>query len=64
MDNLGQMLNQVDTIERHMKYLQCLQHMEELRYCKRDKELKCLLSFQKNNNFGIESWVNREKKTR
>ncbi|TKS88151.1 RAD50-interacting protein 1 RAD50 interactor 1 [Collichthys lucidus] len=30
MDNLGQLLNQVDTIERHMKYLQCLQHIEEL----------------------------------
>ncbi|XP_041820144.1 RAD50-interacting protein 1 [Chelmon rostratus] len=30
MDNLGQMLNQVDTIERHMKYLRCLQHIEEL----------------------------------
>lgn len=30
MDNLGQMLNQVDTIERHMKYLCCLQHIEEL----------------------------------
>ncbi|XP_070710233.1 RAD50-interacting protein 1 [Pempheris klunzingeri] len=30
MDNLGQTLNQVDTIERHMKYLQCLQHIEEL----------------------------------
>eukprot|EP00064_Thunnus_orientalis_P021924 superscaffoldBa00006972_g22094 len=30
MDNLGQTLNQVNTIERHMKYLQCLQHIEEL----------------------------------
>ncbi|XP_051247984.1 RAD50-interacting protein 1 isoform X1 [Dicentrarchus labrax] len=30
MDNLGQTLNQVDTIERHMKYLRCLQHIEEL----------------------------------
>uniref|UniRef100_A0A8D3CE77 RAD50-interacting protein 1 n=1 Tax=Scophthalmus maximus TaxID=52904 RepID=A0A8D3CE77_SCOMX len=30
MDNLGQILNQVDTIERHMKYLRCLQHIEEL----------------------------------
>ncbi|XP_070848602.1 RAD50-interacting protein 1 [Chaetodon trifascialis] len=30
MDNLGQMLNQVDTVERHMKYLRCLQHIEEL----------------------------------
>uniref|UniRef100_A0A4W6ENI0 RAD50-interacting protein 1 n=1 Tax=Lates calcarifer TaxID=8187 RepID=A0A4W6ENI0_LATCA len=31
MDNLSQTLNQVDTIERHMKYLCCLQHIEELR---------------------------------
>uniref|UniRef100_A0A3Q3JIA4 RAD50-interacting protein 1 n=1 Tax=Monopterus albus TaxID=43700 RepID=A0A3Q3JIA4_MONAL len=30
MDNLSQTLNQVDTIERHMKYLRCLQHVEEL----------------------------------
>ncbi|KAM7377806.1 hypothetical protein PAMA_012955 [Pampus argenteus] len=30
MDSLGQTLNQVNTIERHMKYLQCLQHIEEL----------------------------------
>ncbi|XP_071753836.2 RAD50-interacting protein 1 [Centroberyx gerrardi] len=30
MDKLGQTLGQVDTIERHMKYLQCLQHIEEL----------------------------------
>uniref|UniRef100_A0A4W6EI85 RAD50-interacting protein 1 n=1 Tax=Lates calcarifer TaxID=8187 RepID=A0A4W6EI85_LATCA len=30
MDNLSQTLNQVDTIERHMKYLCCLQHIEEL----------------------------------
>ncbi|KAI3367003.1 hypothetical protein L3Q82_009632 [Scortum barcoo] len=33
MDNLGQTLNQVDTIERHMKYLRCLQHIEELSAC-------------------------------
>ncbi|KAG7496949.1 RAD50-interacting protein 1 [Solea senegalensis] len=30
MDNLGQILNQVDHIERHMEYLRCLQHIEEL----------------------------------
>nr|XP_020494420.1 RAD50-interacting protein 1 [Labrus bergylta] len=30
MDNLSQTLNQVDTIERHMKYLRCLHHVEEL----------------------------------
>ncbi|XP_040031409.2 RAD50-interacting protein 1 [Gasterosteus aculeatus] len=30
MDNLGQTLNQVDTIERNVKYLRCLQHIEEL----------------------------------
>ncbi|XP_042367285.1 LOW QUALITY PROTEIN: RAD50-interacting protein 1-like [Plectropomus leopardus] len=30
MDSLGQTLNQVDTIERHVKYLRCLQHIEEL----------------------------------
>nr|XP_046234500.1 RAD50-interacting protein 1 isoform X2 [Scatophagus argus] len=30
MDNLSQMLNQIGTIERHMKYLRCLQHIEEL----------------------------------
>ncbi|XP_044041303.1 RAD50-interacting protein 1 isoform X2 [Siniperca chuatsi] len=30
MDNLGQTLSQVDTIERHMKYLRCLRHIEEL----------------------------------
>ncbi|KAF7647510.1 hypothetical protein LDENG_00171300 [Lucifuga dentata] len=30
MDSLGQMLGQVDTIERHVKYLRCLQHIEEL----------------------------------
>ncbi|XP_068442239.1 RAD50-interacting protein 1 [Clinocottus analis] len=30
MDNLGQTLNQVDMIERHVKYLRCLQHIEEL----------------------------------
>uniref|UniRef100_A0A672YVK7 RAD50-interacting protein 1 n=1 Tax=Sphaeramia orbicularis TaxID=375764 RepID=A0A672YVK7_9TELE len=30
MDNFGQALNQVDIIERHMKYLRCLQYIEEL----------------------------------
>ncbi|XP_008279143.1 RAD50-interacting protein 1 [Stegastes partitus] len=30
MDNLNQTCDQVDTIERHMKYLRCLQHIEEL----------------------------------
>ncbi|CAJ1055689.1 RAD50-interacting protein 1 [Xyrichtys novacula] len=30
MDNLSQTLNQIDTIERHMKYLRVLQHVEEL----------------------------------
>ncbi|KAM6895259.1 RAD50-interacting protein 1 [Xenentodon cancila] len=30
VDDLGQTLNQVDAIERPMKYLQCLQHIEEL----------------------------------
>ncbi|XP_034529440.1 RAD50-interacting protein 1 [Notolabrus celidotus] len=30
MDNLSQTLNQIDIIERHMKYLRCLQHVEEL----------------------------------
>ncbi|XP_068573145.1 RAD50-interacting protein 1 [Cebidichthys violaceus] len=30
IDNLGQTLYQVDTIERHVKYLRCLQHIEEL----------------------------------
>uniref|UniRef100_A0A668ABI2 RAD50-interacting protein 1 n=1 Tax=Myripristis murdjan TaxID=586833 RepID=A0A668ABI2_9TELE len=30
MDRLGQTLGHVDTIERHLKYLQCLQHIEEL----------------------------------
>uniref|UniRef100_A0A7N8YMZ4 RAD50-interacting protein 1 n=1 Tax=Mastacembelus armatus TaxID=205130 RepID=A0A7N8YMZ4_9TELE len=30
MDTLGQTLNQVDIIDRHMKYLRCLQHIEEL----------------------------------
>ncbi|XP_041637314.1 RAD50-interacting protein 1 [Cheilinus undulatus] len=30
MDNLSQTLNQVDTIERHLKYLRVLQHVEEL----------------------------------
>lgn len=30
MDSLGQTLSQVDTIERHVKYLRCLQHIEEL----------------------------------
>ncbi|XP_056280818.1 RAD50-interacting protein 1 [Pseudoliparis swirei] len=30
MDNLGQTLSQVDTIEQHVKYLCCLQHIEEL----------------------------------
>lgn len=34
MDSLGQTFNQVDIIERHLKYLRCLQHVEELRYCK------------------------------
>lgn len=34
MDSLGETFNQVDVIERHMKYLRCLQHIEELRYCK------------------------------
>lgn len=31
MDKLEQTCNQVDFIERHMKYLRCLQHIEELR---------------------------------
>ncbi|XP_034019344.1 RAD50-interacting protein 1 isoform X2 [Thalassophryne amazonica] len=30
MERLGQTLTQVDTIEKHMKYLQCLQQIEEL----------------------------------
>lgn len=30
LDSLGQLLNQVDAIENNMKYLQCLQHIEEL----------------------------------
>ncbi|XP_054608394.1 RAD50-interacting protein 1 isoform X1 [Dunckerocampus dactyliophorus] len=30
MDTLGQTLNQVETVERHMNYLRCLQHIEEL----------------------------------
>ncbi|XP_077355279.1 RAD50-interacting protein 1 [Festucalex cinctus] len=30
MDTLGQKLSQVETVERHMKYLRCLQHVEEL----------------------------------
>uniref|UniRef100_A0A3Q1GZ27 RAD50-interacting protein 1 n=1 Tax=Anabas testudineus TaxID=64144 RepID=A0A3Q1GZ27_ANATE len=30
MDRLGQTFNQVDIIERHLKYLRCLQHIEEL----------------------------------
>ncbi|XP_069012518.1 RAD50-interacting protein 1 [Embiotoca jacksoni] len=30
MDNLGHTRNQVNTIERHVKYLRCLQYIEEL----------------------------------
>ncbi|XP_028254144.1 RAD50-interacting protein 1 isoform X2 [Parambassis ranga] len=30
MDNLSQTCNQIDTIERHLRYLLCLQHIEEL----------------------------------
>ncbi|XP_029019682.1 RAD50-interacting protein 1 [Betta splendens] len=30
MDRFGQTFKQVEIIERHMKYLQCLQHIEEL----------------------------------
>ncbi|KAM9845737.1 RAD50-interacting protein 1 isoform 2-T2 [Aulostomus maculatus] len=30
MDSLGHTLSQVETVERHMKYLRCLQHIEEL----------------------------------
>ncbi|XP_045928088.1 RAD50-interacting protein 1 isoform X1 [Micropterus dolomieu] len=30
MDSLGETLKQVDIIESHMKYLRCLQHIEEL----------------------------------
>ncbi|XP_068163261.1 RAD50-interacting protein 1 [Antennarius striatus] len=30
MDDLGQMVHHVDTVERHTKYLRCLQHIEEL----------------------------------
>ncbi|XP_051977049.1 RAD50-interacting protein 1-like isoform X2 [Xyrauchen texanus] len=29
-DSIGQVLGQLDTLERHMKYLQCLTHIEEL----------------------------------
>uniref|UniRef100_A0A8C9W3W3 RAD50-interacting protein 1 n=1 Tax=Scleropages formosus TaxID=113540 RepID=A0A8C9W3W3_SCLFO len=29
-DSLGQKLGQLDTVERHVKYLQCLAHIEEL----------------------------------
>uniref|UniRef100_A0A7N6AVV5 RAD50-interacting protein 1 n=1 Tax=Anabas testudineus TaxID=64144 RepID=A0A7N6AVV5_ANATE len=39
MDRLGQTFNQVDIIERHLKYLRCLQHIEELRYCRQDDDL-------------------------
>lgn len=30
-DSLGQTLGELDTLERHMKYLQCLSQIEELR---------------------------------
>ncbi|XP_041833481.1 RAD50-interacting protein 1 isoform X2 [Melanotaenia boesemani] len=30
MEDLGQTCSQVDSVERHMKYLQCLHHIEEL----------------------------------
>ncbi|XP_068615700.1 RAD50-interacting protein 1-like [Brachionichthys hirsutus] len=30
MDDLGQMFNHIDTIERHSRYLRCLQRVEEL----------------------------------
>ncbi|XP_019747358.1 RAD50-interacting protein 1 isoform X1 [Hippocampus comes] len=30
MDTLSRKLSQVETVERHMKYLRCLQHIEEL----------------------------------
>lgn len=30
-DSLGQSLGELDILERHMKYLQCLSHIEELR---------------------------------
>lgn len=40
MDSLGQTFIQVDSIERHMTYLRCLQHIEELRYCTRARRRK------------------------
>lgn len=55
MDNLGRMLNKINTIERHMKYLQCLQHIEELRYCE-IIEMKTLMSCQRQIK---SSWLNR-----
>lgn len=30
-DSIGQVLGQLDTLERYMKYLQCLARIEELR---------------------------------
>lgn len=33
-DSLGQTLGQLDTIEKHLKYLQCLARIEELRSVK------------------------------
>lgn len=40
VDELSQRLHHVSSIERHIKYLQCLQHIEELRFVdvsKRDR---------------------------
>lgn len=57
MDNLGRMLNKINTIEKHMKYLQCLQHIEELRYCE-IMEMKTMMSCQRQTEG---SWLNRPK---
>ena len=32
MDELCQNIDHVDTMERRLRYMQCLQHIEELRY--------------------------------
>ncbi|CAL8242344.1 unnamed protein product [Merluccius merluccius] len=40
VDKLCQTIDQVDTMERHMKYMQCLQHIEELS----DRIQQCLMT--------------------
>lgn len=46
-DQLGRMLDQIQTIERHVKYLSCLHFIEECRLVWREGEGMKIRTFQR-----------------